>query len=184
MPNPIDLAAPDFENALAHFDKELRAIRSGRANVNVVEHVKVEVYGSLMEIKGLASISIPDAKTIQIEPWDKAVVKEIEKALIASNLGMSPSVAGTLIRLTLPPMTEENRINVVKVAHHEGEQARIVVRNVREQVRDTILKQEKDKIISEDERFRLQDILDKKVAELNKIIDAMVKEKEQEILTV
>ncbi|MEK7115922.1 MAG: ribosome recycling factor [Patescibacteria group bacterium] len=184
MPNPIDLAEPDFENALSHLEKELHAIRGGRANASVIEHIKVEAYGSTLEIKGLASISVPDAKTIQIEPWDKAVVKDIEKALSAANLGMNPSVMGAMIRLHFPPMTEENRKDTVKVVHQKGEHARIAIRNVREQVRDAILKQEKANMISEDERFRLQDILDKKVAELNTRVDATVKEKEHEILTM
>lgn len=184
MPNPIDLAKPDFENALSHLEKELHNIRSGRANPAIVEHVKVEAYGSEMELKGVASISVPDAKTIQIEPWDKGVVKDVEKALIAANLGMSPSVSGSVIRLNLPPMTEENRKDTVKVVHQKGEQSRIAVRNVREQVRENVLKQEKDKIISEDERFRLLDLLDKEVGEMNKKIDEAVKEKEQEVLTI
>ncbi len=184
MPNPIDLAKPDFENILAHLEKELHSTRGGRANASLIEHIKVEAYGSLMDVKGLASISVPDAKTIQIEPWDKGVVKDIEKALIASNIGMSPSTAGTVIRLTLPPQTEENRKNTVTILHQKGEQARIGIRNVREQVRETIVKQEKDKIISEDERFRLLDLLDKEVTEMNKKIDTAVKKKEVDILTI
>lgn len=184
MPTPIDLAKPDFENVLAHLARELHAIRSGRANSSLIEHINVEAYGSMMDIKSLASISIPDAKTIQIEPWDKTVIKEIEKALIAANLGMSPSVAGTVIRLALPPMTEENRRDTVKIVHQKGEHARIGIRNVRESVRETILKNEKDKIISEDERFRLLDLLETHIAELNQKIDASVKKKEEEILTI
>lgn len=184
MPNPIELAKPDFENVLTHLDKELQSIRSGRANAAIVDHVKVEAYGSMMDMKGLASISIPDAKTIQIEPWDKAVVKDIEKALIAANIGMAPSVAGSVIRLNMPPMNEENRRDQVKVVSQMGEHARIGIRNVREGVRETILKNEKDKIISEDERFRLLDILDKEVGEYNKKIDGIIKEKEEEVMTI
>jgi ribosome recycling factor len=184
MPNPIELAKPDFENVLVHLEKELHNIRGGRANASLVEHIKVEAYGSMMDIKGLASISIPDAKTIQIEPWDKAVVKDIERALSAANLGMSPSVAGTVIRLNMPQMTEENRRDTVKVVHQKGEHARIGIRNVRESVREAILKSEKDKVISEDERFRLLDLLDKEVGEYNKKIDEAVKEKEEEVMTI
>jgi ribosome recycling factor len=146
--------------------------------------VKVEAYGSMMDIKGLASISVPDAKTIQIEPWDKGVTKDIEKALMAANLGMTPTVAGSIIRLNMPPMTEENRKDQVKMVHQKGEQARISIRSVREQVRETILKQEKDKVIGEDERFRLLDLLDKDVSTFNKKIDDVVKEKEEEVMTI
>jgi ribosome recycling factor len=184
MPTPIESAKPEFENALSHLEKELHNIRSGRANAAIVEEVKVEAYGSMMELKGLASISAPDAKTIQIEPWDKTVVKDIEKGLIAANLGMAPNVAGTIIRLVMPPMTEDKRKETVKVVHQKGEQARIGMRNVRESVRDVVLKQEKDKQIGEDERFRLLEDLDKVVAEYNKKIDVMTKEKEEEVMTV
>lgn len=184
MPNPIDLAKPDFENVLEHLEKELKNIRSGRANAAMIEHVKVEAYGSMMDVKGVASISVPDAKTIQIEPWDKGVTKDLEKALIAANLGMMPTVAGSVIRLSMPPMTEENRKDQVKVVHQRGEQARIGIRNVREQVRDSIQKQEKDKVIGEDERFRLMDLLEKEVSDFNKKIDALIKEKEEEVMTI
>lgn len=184
MPNPIEIAKPEFENALNHLEKELHNIRSGRANAAIVEEIKVEAYGSTMELKGLASISSPDAKTIQIEPWDKTVVKDIEKALIAANLGMAPNVAGSTIRLVMPPMTEEKRKETVKVVHQKGEQARISVRGVRESVRDAVLKQEKDKQIGEDERFRWLEELDKVSADYNKKIDEAVKEKEEEVMTV
>ncbi len=184
MPNPIDLAKPEFENVLSHLMQELRNLRGGRANAALVEHVKVEAYGSTMELKGVASISVPDAKTIHVEPWDPTVVKDIEKALILANLGMSPSVSGSVLRLTLPPLTEENRKDTVKMARSKGEHARIGARNVRETVREAILKQEKEKVISEDERFRLLDALEKEVADLNKKIDAALKKKEEEILTI
>ena len=184
MPNPIELAKPDFENVITHLDKELNSIRSGRANAAIVEHVKVEAYGSMMDLKGLASISIPDAKTIQLEPWDKTVVKDIEKALIAANLGMAPSVTGSIIRLNMPQMTEENRRDMVKVIYQKGEHARIGVRNVREAIREAILKNEADKVIAEDERFRQLDLLDKEVGDYNRKIDAIVKEKEEEVMTI
>lgn len=184
MPTPIESAKPDFENVLAHLDKELHNIRSGRANASLVEDVKVEAYGSMMELKGLASVSVPDAKTIQIEPWDKNVVKDIEKALIVADLGLNPNVAGTVIRLVMPPTTEENRRETVKVVHQKGEQAKIGLRAVRESVRESVLAKEKNKEIGEDERFRLLEDLDKVVGEHNRKVDAMVKEKEEEVMTV
>lgn len=184
MPTPIESAKPEFQQVLQHLDKELHNIRSGRANAALVEDLRIEAYGSMMELKGLASISVPDAKTIQIEPWDKGVVKDIEKGLIAANLGLTPNVTGTIVRLIMPPTTEENRRETVKVVHQKGEQARISIRGVRETVRDAILKSEKDKLIGEDERFRLLEDLDKAVAEFNKEIDAMVQDKEKEVMTV
>ena len=184
MPNPIDLAKPDFENVLTHLDKEFHNMRGGRANAALVEHIKVEAYGSVMDVKSLASVSIPDAKTIQIEPWDKATVKDIEKALIVASIGMMPSVSGSTIRLNVPPMSEENRRDTAKMVSQKGEQARISIRSVREGVRESILKSEKDKVIGEDERFRLLDLLDKEVSECNSKIDTMVKEKEEEVMTI
>jgi ribosome recycling factor len=184
MSQLIEGSKPAFQNVLAHLEKELNNIRSGRANAAIVEEVKVEAYGSMMELKGLASISVPDAKTIQIEPWDKGVVKDIEKALIVANIGMSPNVAGTVIRLVMPPTTEENRRDTVKAVHQKGEQTRIGIRGVREEIRDQVLQDEKDKKLSEDDRFRLLEELDKLVAEFNKQIDAAVQKKEEEVMTV
>lgn len=184
MATPIDFAKPQFQQVIEHFDKELSNMRSGRASASIVEDLKVEAYGSMMELKGLASLSVPDAKTIQIEPWDKNVVKDIEKALIAASLGMAPNVVGTIVRLVMPPMTEQNRKEMVKVVNQKGEQARIGIRNVREEVRDAISKQEEDKLISEDEKFRLFEQLDVVVKEMNQKIETLAKEKEEEVMTI
>jgi len=184
MPTPIDAAKPEFENVLAHLDKELHNIRSGRANAALIEDIKVEAYGSMMELKGLASVSVPDAKTIQIEPWDKSVVKDIEKALIIADIGMNPNVSGTVIRLIMPPMSEENRRETVKVVNQKGEHAKIGMRAVRESIREAVLAKEKNKEIGEDERFRLLEDLDKVIGEWNKKIEALVKEKEEEVMTI
>mgnify|MGYP001565076294 CR=1 FL=1 len=184
MPNLIDQAKPEFEKALEHFEKELKALRTGRAHAAMVEEIPVVAYDSTMALKGVASIAIPDAKTIQIEPWDKNLVKDIEKALQSSNLGITPSVMGTTIRLSLPTMTEENRKEFVRLARQKTEHARVGVRAVREAVREKIQAQEKAKAIAEDEKFRLQEQLDKAVGEFNERIEKLAKEKEQEIMTI
>lgn len=184
MANHIENAKPDFQKALDRLDNDLKGLRSGRANAALVEDIRVEAYGSTMELKGVAAISIPDAKTIQIEPWDKGLVKDVEKALIGANLGMSPNTAGTVIRLNLPQMTEETRKETVKAVHQKGEQAKISIRNVREAVRETLAKDEKAHVISEDDKFRLQEQLDKIVKEFNEKIDKLVTEKEQEVMTI
>ncbi len=184
MANYIENAKPDFAKAVERLDHELKNIRSGRANAALVEEVKVEAYGSTMELKGVAAISIPDAKTIQIEPWDKNLVKDVEKALIAANLGLNPNVAGTVIRLNMPQMNEETRKDTVKAVHQKGEQAKISLRNVREQVRETILKDEKAHLVSEDERFRQLEQLDKAVKEYNEKVDKLIAEKEEEVMTI
>lgn len=184
MANAIETSKPDFVKVLEHLEKELKNIRSGRANAAVVEDVRVEAYGQSMELKGVAAISVPDAKTIQIEPWDKTIIKDVEKALIAANLGMAPNVSGTVIRLNMPQMTEETRRDAVKIVHQKGEHARVSIRNVREAARTSIEKDEKDKKISEDEKFRLQEQLDKIVKEYNEKIESLVADKEEEMMTV
>lgn len=184
MANHVDDAKPQFTQVIDHLEKELHNLRSGRANSSMVEDLMVEVYGSMMELKGVASISVPDAKTIQIEPWDKNNVKEIEKAIQASSLGLNPNVAGTTIRLVMPPMTEENRRALVKVVGQKAEQARISIRNVREEVRDKVSTEEKEKLIGEDEKFRMFEQLDKVVAEENAKIEKIASEKEEEIMTI
>lgn len=184
MPHSIDSAKLQFANVIEHFQKELQNIRSGRANASMVENLPVDVYGSMMELKGVASITVPDAKTIQIEPWDKNVVKDIEKAILSSSLGLNPNVAGTVIRLVMPPMTEENRKNLVKVVGQKAEQARIGIRNVREEIRESISADEKAKAIGEDEKFRLLEQLDKIVSDHNAQVETLANEKEEEIMTI
>jgi ribosome recycling factor len=184
MPNPVADRSAEFVSALEHFENELKGLRTGRASASMVELVPVEAYGSMMELKGVASISIPDPKTIQIEAWDKNLTKDIEKALVIADLGMQPTVAGTVIRMSMPPMTEENRKRIVKQAQELAEQTRITVRSVRESIRDAIQKLEADKAIGEDERFRMTEELDKKVKEWNAKIEEIVKKKEEEIMTI
>jgi ribosome recycling factor len=184
MPTIIDQHISAFENAMTHFENELLGLRTGRAHSGLVEDVKVEAYGSQMDLKGVASISVPDAKTIQIEPWDKALVSVVEKALIVADLGIQPVTSGTIIRMILPPMTEENRKNIVKQVHEKAEEAHIVMRSIREEVRDQIQKAEKEKQMSEDEKFRLQEQLEKIVKEWNDKVDQLADKKEKEIMTI
>lgn len=181
MPSLIDQHDSEFASVVLHLEQELSGLRSGRANAGIVELIPVQAYGSTMELKGVASISIPDAKTIQIDPWDKGLVKEIEKALIEADLGMQPSVNGTLIRLSLPPMTEENRKRLVKQAHELAEEARIAIRNIRGRVKDAVQAQ---KEVGEDEQERQLEELDKRVKERNAEIEEILKKKEVEIMTV
>lgn len=182
--NRIEEHKTEFQGIMDHFHKELAGLRTGRASGALVEHIRVEVYGQSMDLKSMANISTPDAKTVQIEPWDKSVVKDIEKALIDAALGMAPNVAGTVIRLAMPPMTEENRKNMVKVLHQKEEQAKIGIRNIREKIKTAIQGDEKEKVISQDEKARQLEALDKVVAEWNAKIEAVTADKEKEILTV
>ncbi len=184
MSNYIQEAEQGFEQAIAHFSKELKNLRTNRATAELVEDIRVEAYGQNMDLKGVASITIPDARTIQIEPWDKNLVKDIEKALMGSGLGITPKVAGTVIHMNLPSMTEENRKELVKLINQKAEQTRIVVRNLREEVRDQILKDEKSKTITEDEKYSAQEKLDEVVGKWNKKIEEIVADKEKDVMTI
>lgn len=185
MPNHLDVAKAEFQGVIDHFNKELQSLRTGRASVSVVEDIRVAAYGGqTMDLKSVASLTTPDAKTIQIEPWDKSIVKDIEKALIDASLGMMPNTAGTVIRLSMPPMTEEGRKNLVKILHQKEELARVGIRNVREKVKTAVTADEKEKTISEDEKRRQLEQLDKVVAEWNGKVEKITQEKEAEILTI
>lgn len=184
MSSHLDTQRPEFAKVIEHFQKELQSLRTGRASVQIVENIRVEAYGQMMDIKGVASLTTPDAKTIQIEPWDKAIVKDIEKAIIDAALGMQPNTAGTVIRLVMPPVTEEGRKNLVKVLRQKAEEARIGVRAVRERVKSLVIADEKAKLISEDERGGLLDQLDKTTADFNRQIETIGDEKEAEIMKV
>jgi ribosome recycling factor len=184
MPNYLETHKAAFQGVIDHYHKELQTLRTGRASVALVEGIPVQAYGQTMDVKGLASITTPDAKTIQIEPWDKSVVKDLEKALIDASLGMQPNVAGTVIRLVMPPMTEESRKNLVKTLHQKEEQAKIGIRNVREEMKKQITDDEKAKTISEDERTRELEKMEKAVSEWNAQIQKITEEKETEIMTI
>lgn len=174
----------EFQKATDHFKTEIGTLRTGRATPALVEDIPVEAYDQKMELKGLASISAPDPKTIVIDPWDKNIIKSIEKAITEADIGVSPVVDGTVVRLNMPPMTEENRKDMVKILKQRAEQAHIAVRGVREKIRDLVIKSEENKEIGEDERFRLLEELDKEVVEINKQIDQISDEKEKEIMTI
>ena len=184
MANHIDDHRGEFQGVLDHYQKELQGLRTGRAHAALVEDVRVEAYGQSMDLKSVCSITIPDARTIEIGPWDKTAVKDVEKAWIDASLGMQPNVAGTVIRLVMPPMTEETRKNMVKILHQKDELAKVGIRNVREKVKTLITNDEKAKAISEDEKRRDLERLEKTIAEWNAKIDTLTKEKEKDILTI
>lgn len=175
---------PAFQKAVEFLVQELSAVRTGRASTALCEGVDVEAYGAMQPIKNVASISTPDAQTIQIQPWDQTLVKAVEKALLESDIGMMPTTAGTVIRLSVPPMTAETRKEMVRVVGKRVEEARISVRKMRDDVRKEVEKREKDKHISEDERYQLQDELDKMVGEINEQLEKLGREKEDQIMKV
>lgn len=171
----------NFSAVIDHLKSELGGIRTGRAHPSLIENMPVEVYGSQSILKGVASISAQDSKTLLIQPWDKGAVKAIEKSIQMSNLGINPQVDGGSIRLTLPALTEERRKEYVKLAHTAGEQAKISVRNMR---KDELNRLKSDESVSEDVQKREEANLQEDVAVTNKEIDALVKRKEEELLKV
>lgn len=175
---------PEFDKPIQHLQQELSAIRTGRANAAILDGVQIEAYGSMMDLKGVASVSVPDAKTITIEPWDKTNLHAIEVAIQKSDIGINPVNDGKLIRLSMPQMTEESRKQLVKVMKEKLEEARVAVRQVREKIRGEIAAQEKTNGMPEDERFKLQDELEKFVKEVIEQVEATGKKKEDEIMTV
>ena len=167
--------------ALRH---ELAKIRTGRAHPSLLEHVHVEYYGNEVPINQAASVAIEDARTLSVSPWDKNMVKAIEKAILTSDLGLNPSTAGQVIRIPLPPLTEERRRDLGKIVHHEGENAKIAIRNIRRDANHQIKELLKDKAISEDDERRaeaeIQNVTDLAVSK----VDEIVAEKEQELLEI
>lgn len=172
-----------LEKTLSSFETELRSLRVGRASADLVEDITVEAYGSEMPIKELASISTPQHDQLVIQPWDASILEQIEAAIRKKTDGkLNPAAEGNVLRIALPPLTEETRKELVKQVHAKAEEARIAIRNVREdKVRD-IDKAEKEKEISEDEKFQQKDELQKVVDEYNKKIEEIAEQKEKEIM--
>ncbi|MEK7665923.1 MAG: ribosome recycling factor [Patescibacteria group bacterium] len=174
----------EFQKILEHLGQELSTVRTGRASPALVEGIQVNVYATMMELKSIASISVPDARTLQIQPWDKANLQPIEHAIATANLGINPVNDGTVIRLVMPQLTEETRKQMVKMMKEKLEVARVAIRKMRERVRDEIVASEKAREIAEDERFARQEELDKIVKEFDGDISASGEKKEKEIMTV
>lgn len=180
----IQMHKENFDKAIDHLKHDISGLRTGRATPALVEDIPVEAYGTKQPIKALASISVLDAKTLAIEPWDKSVIGQIDSALQKSQLGINPVNDGKILRLPLPELTHERRAELIKVLHQKLEAAKISIRKVREEVRDDIDAAEKDKSISEDEKFALQDELEKMVKEYNEKIKVIGEEKEVEITKI
>ena len=176
-------ASVRMQKAVDHLDEELLNIRAGKASVNVLNGVMVEYYGSQVPVSGAASVTVPDAKTILIQPWDKNLIRAIEKAIIDSNIGLTPSNNGEQIRLTMPPLTEERRKELVKRSRGEAETARVSLRNARRDAIESFKKAQKEGMPEDeakDGETQVQKLLDK----YSKMIDEVLAQKEKEIMTV
>jgi ribosome recycling factor len=173
-----------MSKSLESLRHELAKIRTGRAHPSLLEHVHVDYYGSEVPIGQAASVTVEDARTLSVSPWDKNMVQVIEKAILKSDLGLNPATAGQVIRIPLPPLTEERRVDLGKVVHHEGENAKIAIRNIRRDANHHMKELLREKEISEDaERKAEAEIQDVTNTAVRKV-DEIVAEKEKEILEI
>lgn len=172
-----------MEKAVEHLKAEFSKMRVGRANTAMIEGVRVEVYGSPMTLKEVAALATPDAKSITIQPWDRSLFNDIERAILAANLGLTPINDGKIIRINLPPMTEDRRKEFVKQIKADGEQTKVTVRNIRRDILDGV-KKGKDSELSEDEQRRVQDEIQKLTDQFIGEIDKLVDMKSKELMTL
>jgi ribosome recycling factor len=168
-------------DALKH---ELSLLRTGRASTAIVDNIRVNYYGSEMPLSQVATVVVSDARTLTITPWEKPMVAAVEKAIMASNLGLTPNTAGQTIRINLPPLTEERRKDLIKHVHAEGENAKVSVRNVRRDALQHVKELLKDKKATEDEARAAEDDIQKLTDKFVKDVDETVKAKERELLAV
>lgn len=176
-------AEEKMEGALLHLDDSLAHIRAGKANVRILDPIRVDYYGSMTPLSGVATVTTPDARTISIQPWEKGMIAVIEKAILNSEVGITPENNGEIIRLTIPALTEERRKALVKQTRSEGEDAKISVRNARRDAIDGLKKEVKNGLaedVEKDAENEVQKIHDKYI----KKIDELLAAKEKEIMTV
>lgn len=177
-------AQDKMEKALQVLKKDLASIRAGRANPALLDKVVVEYYGSEMPVNQVANISTPDPRTLLIQPWDKSALSDIERGILKSELGLTPTNDGSVIRITIPALTEERRNELVKLVRKTGEEAKVAVRNIRRDANDTLKKMEKNGEIPEDTLRRGQDEVQKLTDQFIKKVDDVVADKEKEILEI
>jgi len=173
-----------FEKTIEHLKYDISSLRTGRATPALVEDIVVEAYGGKQPVKAVASISVLDAKTLAIEPWDKSLMQAVETGIRASQLGINPVNDGKMIRLPLPVLTQDRREELIKVLHQKLEQGKIALRKVREDLRKEMETGEQNGDISEDEKFKAYDELEKLVKEYNEKIKLVGEQKEKEINTI
>jgi ribosome recycling factor len=171
----------DMQKHIQHLEKELQKIRTGRAHTSIIEDIKVFAYGTMMPLKDVAALAAPDAQLLTIQPWDKTIIPDIEKALQTSDLGVTPQTDGPIIRIVLPKMSSSRRDELTKTLGKRLEECKIALRNVRKEVHTAIRDSEKDKKISEDYGKRLQDLLQKITDKVTAAAETLSGKKEAEI---
>jgi len=173
-----------MQRSIEAFKNDLAKIRTGRAHTGLLDHVQVDYYGSMVPISQVANLTLVDARTIGVQPWEKNMVAKVEKAIREADLGLNPATTGDLIRVPMPALTEERRRELTKVVKSEGETAKVAIRNLRRDANEALKKLVKDKEISEDDERRLMDEIQKLTDRTIAEVDHLVQSKEQEILAV
>ena len=173
-----------MQRAIDHLEEELNNVRAGKASPNVLNGVMVDYYGSMTPVSGVASVTVPDAKTILIQPWDKKMIKPIEKAIIDSNIGLTPSNNGEQILLSIPPLTEERRKELVKQIRKYAEGGKVAIRNIRRDAMETFKKKQKASELTEDDLKIAEKDLQKLTDDMCKELDALLEKKEKELMEV
>ncbi len=171
-----------MSKSIEALDRELQRVRTGRASLSILDGIKVDYYGTLTPLNQMATLAVPESRLITIQPWDVSVIKDIEKAILKSDLGLTPANDGKILRISIPPLTEERRKELVKLVHKMCEEHKVSVRNVRRDSNELLKSLKKDGDISEDEAFKAQDEVQKITDEHVKLIDECYTNKEKEIL--
>ena len=172
-----------MEKALEHLDTELNRIRAGKANIHILDGIMVDYYGVMTPLNQVSNVSTPDAKTIAIQPWEKNMIDKIERAIQQANIGITPVNNGELIRLGIPPLTEERRVSLVKQVKNEGENARISIRNARRDANEEYKQMQKDGL-AEDDVKRAEDNIQEITKEFSEKVDKIIEAKEEDIMTI
>ena len=174
----------EMQKAVEHLKSDLSRLRVGRASPAMLDGVKVDAYGSTMTLKEVAALATPDAKTLTVQPWDMGLISEIEKGILASNLGLTPNNDGKLIRINIPPLTEERRKDFVKEIKKMGEDSKIAIRNVRRHQIDEFKKMKDQGKASEDDLRKFQDLIQKQTDLIIKDIDGLIETKSKEVMSL
>ena len=173
-----------MQKTIESLKHDLAKIRTGRAHTGLLDHIQVDYYGSMVPLAQVASVGLGDARTITVQPWEKKMLSVIDKAIRESDLGLNPAAQGDMLRIPMPPLTEERRREMTKVVRHEGENARVAVRNLRRDAIHQLKEMLKKKEISEDDERRAQDDVQKLTDRFVADIDKMIAEKEKELMTI
>ncbi|MBM4122640.1 MAG: ribosome recycling factor [Nitrospira sp.] len=173
-----------MEAAVEHLKRELGSLRTGRASLALLDSVKVDYYGTLTPLKQVANLGVPDSRLITVQPWEPSLIKDIEKALLASGLGLTPSNDGKLIRLPIPPLTEERRKDLIKVCKKHGEDSKVVLRNIRREGNEELKHLHKESKLTEDDLRKAEAEVQKMTDQYVQKVDQVLKKKEEEILEI